>query len=190
MSNSEFSRLYLDTYKDLCLLALRYVHSASVAEDVVQESFCRVLVRHPEIFRQEEGSQARAYMWRVVRNKSIDWCRRDGNRFSSLEEQMLESELSLLVDKLIAPEEYDSHDYGVAMEALGKAIDEMPPRAKEVFLLRREEGLSNKDVAEKLGVTIKAVEKQMTLTHHKTLNPHPLRAILIQKSRTECRIMA
>ena len=164
MSDIEFTRVYLDTYKDLCLLALRYVHSTSVAEDIVQEAFCRVLVRRPEVFRPEDGSQVRAYMWRVVRNKSIDWCRRNAGRFSSLEERMLDSELSLLVDELIAPESYDAHDYNLAVETIGDAVTGMPPRAREVFLLRREEGLSNKDVAEKLGVTVKAVEKQMTLS--------------------------
>ena len=164
MSDIEFTRVYLDTFKDLCLLALRYVHSASVAEDIVQESFCKVLVRHPEVFRPEDNSQVRAYMWRVVRNKSIDWCRTHSGRFDSLEERLLDSELSLLVDGLIAPEGCGNYDYDLAVETIDNAVSAMPPRAREVFLLRREEGLSNKDVAEKLGVTVKAVEKQMTIS--------------------------
>ena len=115
MSDIEFTRVYLDTFKDLCLLALRYVHSASVAEDIVQESFCKVLVRHPEVFRPEDNSQVRAYMWRVVRNKSIDWCRTHSGRFDSLEERLLDSELSLLVDGLIAPEGCGNYDYDLAV---------------------------------------------------------------------------
>lgn len=164
MSDIEFTRVYLDTFKDLCLLALRYVHSTSVAEDIVQEAFCKVLVRHPEVFRPEDGSQVRAYMWRVVRNKSIDWCRKNAGKSTSLEERMLDSELSLLVDELITPESYGVFDYDMAMKTLDQTVSKMPSRAREVFLLRREEGLSNKDVANKLGVTVKAVEKQMTLS--------------------------
>lgn len=164
MSDIEFTRIYLETYKDLCLLALRYVHSATVAEDIVQEAFSRVLVRRPEMFSPEEGSGIRAYMWKTVRNRAIDWCRRNTGKFSSLEERMVESELSMLVDKLIAPEGQDTYDYDLAVATIGDAVSEMPPRAREVFTMRREEGLSNKAVAEKLGVTVKAVEKQMTLS--------------------------
>ncbi|MBO4340930.1 MAG: sigma-70 family RNA polymerase sigma factor [Bacteroidales bacterium] len=160
----EFTKVYLDTYRELCLLALRYVHSATVAEDIVQEAFCKVLVRHPDVFRQEDASQVRAYMWKAVRNKAIDWFRKNIGKHSSLEEQLLDSELTLLVDELIAPESYGEYDYDIAVQTIENAVDNMPPRAREVFLLRREEGLSNKDVAQKLGVTVKAVEKQMTLS--------------------------
>lgn len=164
MSDIEFTRVYLDTYKDLCLLALRYVHSTTVAEDIVQEAFSRVLVRRPEMFGLEDGSGIKAYMWKTVRNRSIDWCRRNSGKFSSLEDKMVDSELALLVDKLIVPEGQGSYDYDLAVATIGDAVSEMPPRAREVFLLRREKGLSNKDVAEKLGVSVKAVEKQMTIS--------------------------
>lgn len=163
MTDIEFTRVYLDTYKDLCLLALRHVHSVSVVEDIVQDAFCKVLVRRPEIFSLEDNSQIRAYMWRTVRNKSIDWCRRNSGRSSTLEEQTLDVELSLLMDNLFASENYGTYDYEVLSQTLNDVISVLPPRAKEVFSLRREKGLSNQEVASHLGVTVKAVEKQMTL---------------------------
>lgn len=164
MTDIDFTRVYLDTYKDLCLLALRHAHSVSVAEDIVQDSFCRVLVRRPEVFSLEDNSQIRAYMWRTVRNKAIDWCRRNSGRSSSLDEQTLNLELSLLTDKLFAPENYGSYDYDVLSQTVSDVVSDLPPRAREVFTLRREKGLSNQEVASKLGVTVKAVEKQMTLS--------------------------
>ncbi len=164
MTDIDFTRVYLDTYKDLCLLALRHVHSVSVAEDIVQDSFCRVLVRRPDIFRLEDTSQIKAYMWRTVRNQAIDWCRRNAGRSSSLDEQTLNLELSLLTDKLFAPENYGSYDYEVLSQTVSDVVSDLPPRAREVFTLRREKGLSNQEVASKLGVTVKAVEKQMTLS--------------------------
>lgn len=162
MQDIDFTRVYLDTYKDLCLLALRYVHSESVAEDIVQEAFCKVLVRRPEVFRYEDESQSRAYMWRVVRNESIDWCRRNAGRAVSMEERMLDAELSLFVEGLIARENYGSYDFDMVSSTVNDVVTSLPPRAREVFSLRRSEGLSNKDVAQQLGVTVKAVEKQMT----------------------------
>ena len=160
----DFTRVYLDTYKDLCLLAIRYVHSVFVAEDIVQDSFCKVLVRRPDIFRLKDVSQIKAYMWRTVRNRAIDWCRKNSGGSVSLEEKMLDTELSSIVDELFAPDGYGAYDYDVLTKTLGDVVSSLPPRAQEVFALRREKGLSNKDVAIQLGVSIKAVEKQMTLS--------------------------
>ena len=113
MADIEFTRVYLDTYKDLCLLALRHVHSVSDAEDIVQDSFCKVLVRRPDIFRLEDTSQIKAYMWRTVRNRSIDWCRKNAGRSTSMEESLLNSELSSLIDELFAPDSYGSYDFDI-----------------------------------------------------------------------------
>ncbi|MBQ6820910.1 MAG: sigma-70 family RNA polymerase sigma factor, partial [Bacteroidales bacterium] len=164
MTDIEFTRVYLDTYKDLCLLALRHVHSVSVAEDVVQDSFCKVLVRRPDIFRLEDTSQIKAYLWKTVRNRSIDWCRRHAGRSTSLEEKMLDTELSFLIDELFAPDGYGAYDFDLLTKTLEDAVSSLPPRAREVFSLRREKELSNKEVAEQLGVSVKAVEKQMTIS--------------------------
>ena len=75
---------------------------------------------------------------------------------------MVDNELSALVDEMFASENYGAYDYDLLFKTLQEAVNGLSPRAREVFRLRREEGLSNKDVAEKLGVTVKAVEKQMT----------------------------
>ncbi|MGK7393583.1 MAG: RNA polymerase sigma-70 factor [Candidatus Cyclobacteriaceae bacterium M3_2C_046] len=45
-----------------------------------------------------------------------------------------------------------------------KALTELPPQRQKVFKLRKIDGLSNKQVAEKLGISVKMVEKQMTQT--------------------------
>lgn len=164
MQDIAFTRIYLETYRDLCLLALRYVHSEALAEDIVQEAFCKVLVRRPEVFHYEDGSQIRAYMWRVVRNESVDWCRRNIGRGVSMEERTLDTELALYVDALTTKENYGSYDFEQVSEAMSDVLADLPPRAREVFSLRREKGLSNKEVAVQLGVTVKAVEKQMTLS--------------------------
>ena len=43
-----------------------------------------------------------------------------------------------------------------------KAIDELPERCREVFLLSKHDGLSNEEIAEELGISIKTVKNQMT----------------------------
>jgi len=46
--------------------------------------------------------------------------------------------------------------------ALQDAIDKLPGRCREIFVLSKVEGLSNKQIAEQLGISVKTVEAQMT----------------------------
>ena len=46
------------------------------------------------------------------------------------------------------------------MELLMRALEELPPRCREVVRLRKVEGLSQREVASRLGVTVNTVEKQ------------------------------
>ncbi len=47
------------------------------------------------------------------------------------------------------------------LRALEKSLQELPPLCRTAFLLRRVEDLSQKEVAEKLGISVKTVEKYM-----------------------------
>ena len=46
--------------------------------------------------------------------------------------------------------------------ALREAIDKLPERCREVFVLSKMEELSNKEIAERLNISVKTVEVQMT----------------------------
>lgn len=53
------------------------------------------------------------------------------------------------------------------LRRLGAAIATLPPRIREVFLLRRVEGLSQREVAQRLGLSESTVEKQMSQGFHR-----------------------
>ena len=46
--------------------------------------------------------------------------------------------------------------------AIQDAIDKLPERCREIFVLSKMEGLSNKQISEQLNISIKTVESQMT----------------------------
>ena len=48
-----------------------------------------------------------------------------------------------------------------AINRIRKAIDELPLGRRQVFVLSRFEGLKNKEIAEKLGISVKTVENQI-----------------------------
>ncbi|MFV0378060.1 MAG: sigma-70 family RNA polymerase sigma factor [Mangrovibacterium sp.] len=44
----------------------------------------------------------------------------------------------------------------------GQTIEALPEKRREIFKLSREQGFTNKEIAEKLGISVKTVENQMT----------------------------
>ncbi len=68
------------------------------------------------------------------------------------------------MEALSEPAEHADADAeaGELQVAIRSAIDALPPRTREVFLMSRERNLRYSEIAEQLGVTVKAVEANMT----------------------------
>ena len=45
--------------------------------------------------------------------------------------------------------------------AVNRAVDKLPPRCREIFLMSREGGMTYAEIAHSLGISIKTVETQM-----------------------------
>lgn len=57
----------------------------------------------------------------------------------------------------------DSLEVKEMMDIIDHSIDQLPVKCKEIFLLRRREHLSNMEIAERLNISVKTVENQMTI---------------------------
>jgi RNA polymerase sigma-70 factor (ECF subfamily) len=53
------------------------------------------------------------------------------------------------------------------LELSDQIINKLPPRQKEIFLLRKKNGLSNKKIAAKLGISVKSVDNQLSIAVNK-----------------------
>lgn len=71
-----------------------------------------------------------------------------------------------------------------------QAIDSLPPQSRKIFLLRREQQYTNKEIAAQLGITVKAVEKQMTISLRlirKAMEPHLVELLILAVAIPEIR---
>lgn len=124
--------------------ALRVLRSAEEAEDVLQDSFVKMLAQPPHI---PEGSLP-AWMRRVVVNRALDVIRRhrrwSGNEFDETS--------PIGASRLSSTERLD----------LERAMAELPERARLVLVLHDVEGLKHTEVAELLGVTTGTSKSQLS----------------------------
>lgn len=137
---TEFRKLYLP----LGMYALRYVGDTDSAEDTVQNAFLKAW---QAIGNGSDIADFKAFMYRCVRNECISFLRRQ-ERFVGIEE------VPEVEDTDIDTSERDAR--------IWRAIDELPDRCRDVFLLSKCDGLSNEEIAAELDISVKTVKNQMT----------------------------
>jgi RNA polymerase sigma factor (sigma-70 family) len=147
-----FAEEVLPHERDLRAYLARNVHGAAEVDDVVQESFLRVLRA------QESGriDNARAYLFRTARNAIFAVFRRP-KVFSSV--SVTESDASRIVED--GPDTAERVSTAEEIALLLDAIDSLPARCRAVFILRKLQGVSQKDIAARLGISECTVQVQV-----------------------------
>ena len=144
MTSREFEVSFRKLYLPLGMYALRIVENLDDAEDLVQDAFIKAW---QAVENGEDIGNFRAYMYRCVRNGCISLIRRRKD-FTGLD---------TVPD--LCEEDYETS----SMDArIWKAIDGLPERCREIFLMSKRDGLSNEEIAEELGISVKTVKNQMT----------------------------
>lgn len=151
-----FQKLFHANYDALCAYASLFVRSSQVAEDLVQEVFCDLWKRrcmwHPEY-------STKAFLFGAVRHQTCNYRRR-----LRVQEQIDDS---TLVDGLLSQEDPEQLLHGNELRRIAQeAIDELPERRREIFVLSREHHLTYAEIASRLGISIKTVETQMGRALH------------------------
>lgn len=148
-------------YQELLNFCSRTVRNRDAAADVVQETYARVLaVQHSG----QAVPEPRALLYRTARNLQIDQHRRSEVRGEALhpDAEAAAAELdNLAASQAFEPDVAASSTQGV--NALLAAIDALPLRCREAFILHKFDGLPHSEVAEQMGISRKMVEQHIKL---------------------------
>jgi RNA polymerase sigma-70 factor (ECF subfamily) len=153
MLNAWFCREVLPLERALTNFIQRNWRVASDVKDLRQDIYERALAGA----RTELPSHTRRYLFTVARNHLINGAKRA---------QVVSIELVADMSAL----ELEEHDFEAerhlsARDELRRAqvgLDQLPPRCREVVWLRKVEGLTTRETAERLGIGLDTVEKQIT----------------------------
>jgi RNA polymerase sigma-70 factor (ECF subfamily) len=120
--------------------------------DLRQEAYARVY----EAAQRERPLLVKPFLFQITRNLMIDRLRRQS--VVSLE-SMTDFEWLNVSDDKPSSEAYVAARQELRL--LQTALDALPPRCRQVVLMRKVEGLSQKEVAKRMGITIETVENQV-----------------------------
>ena len=138
----------------------RQVADLSEVEDIVQDTFLE-LVSAYRLMKPIE--HVAAWLMRVARNRIIDRFRRQSRRASMSEAASNQDTApTSILDEWLAPDALTPDAAGpeanyvreVLAEELAAAVDELPAEQRHVFVAHELDGLSFKDLAAEMGVTV------------------------------------
>ena len=138
-------------YEKLCHYAFQLIKDHDEAEDIVQETFVRIWINAKHLKPDKSLS---AFLYRCVYNEFIDRIRKQ-KKIVPLEQNHLETITQVFVETAsVNPEEI--------LDQLKDEIQKLPPKCKEVFLLKKKEGLSLSEISNYLKISKKTAEGHIT----------------------------
>ena len=145
-----FDAIFRAWYATLVRFVERITRDRGAAEEIVQDVMLE-LWRRRELLPDDGSPQA--YLFRSARNRALNHLRHLRVHRRSEPELVAEPRHEVRADSELAGAEL--------ARAAARAIAELPPRTREVFELSRGRGLRYAEIADLLGISVKAVEANM-----------------------------
>ena len=136
----------------MCFFAQKYVKDLETAKEIAQDAFISLWEKRETI---DMGRPVKSYLTMVIHNKCTNYLR-DNRKFDPY---------ILNIENLLEVPQYDGADSMVENELQLKidlSIAELPERCREIFVLNRYENLKYQEIADKLQISVKTVETQMS----------------------------
>ena len=147
-----FELLFKQYYRMLVIFAAKYLRSAEDAEELVQQVFVTFWEKAPAT---DINVSLKAYLYRWTANACI-------NRIKHLKikdkyAQYVMQEIQNSFDNNLSFVEPD------LIDDIKKAVDNLPEKCRQIFILSRFDNKKNSEIAAELGISEKTVENQMTI---------------------------
>jgi RNA polymerase sigma factor (sigma-70 family) len=141
-----FKKLFQQVGEQLFRFLFLKYRSEEIAREGMQEAFITLW----ENCKNVSQEKAKNYVFTVGRNRVIDILRKNKKHLSITHEDILY-------------EDYDNDSSEGKMQRMQYILSIMPEASKEAFLMNRVQGLKYDEIAEELTISVKAVEKRMSI---------------------------
>ncbi|WP_372949485.1 RNA polymerase sigma-70 factor [Mariniphaga sp.] len=150
-----FRRLFYYYYQRLFLFACKFVEE-DIAKDLVQDCFLELWMNRN---RTEINSSFSSWFFTVVKNRCYKYLKEESKKSdnqNTFKQKLKEEELSFFIHSEKSILEFEVKD------RIKNVLEQLPPKCSQVFNESRFNGLSNKDIADKYDISLKAVEKHIS----------------------------
>lgn len=147
-----FELLFRHYYPGLVIFVSQITLDKAEAEEIVQDFFFRLWKRRDQI---KESPSLKSYLFTSVKNRGINFIVSKNYESRKIEElkRVMGSNLTYEQDVFVTSE---------LQEKIKQAFEKLPPRTKEIFILSRFDDLKNDEIAQKLNISKRTVEIQIS----------------------------
>ena len=131
---------------------VRLTASEPLAQEIVQDVFVKIWVNRAALM---QVTHFRAYLFVVARNHAFN-CLKQIARERTRKREWIQA----VLHQASVPEEADAADRGHLLE---KAVELLPAQQRKVYILSRQEGIRQAEIARKLNISHETVKKHMVL---------------------------
>lgn len=149
-----FDELFLIYYKNLCRFALTFVKDAGDSEEVVQRFFVRLWENRRKLETQDNP---KAFLFKSVYFESMKLLRTNNTREKYISEYFSQFDFN----------QNETEDFSSFLPYLHQAIEKLPEKCRQIFILNKLEGLTQKEIADYIGISVKTVENQVSIAIYK-----------------------
>ena len=147
-NQAAYKQLFTTWYEPLCGYAYSILRNMEEAEDVVQKMFCKLWDQRTEL---NIKTSVKSYLYRAVHNSCLNKIKQAKTRAEHNERYAYST-----------PEVTDATiEYSELQQQIGKALEGLPPKCREVFEMSRMQQLSYAEIAENLGISANTVENHI-----------------------------
>jgi len=143
-----FEQIFKQYYSPLCNYAYKFTGSGDIAEDIVQLLFVHLW----ETKKLNSVKNPERFLLSAVKFRCIDYLRTEKTKNGSLSDDIPDPVASYEINDITEADIEPMFHY---------FADKLPEKTREVFLLSRQSGLSYREIAEELSISVKTVENQM-----------------------------
>lgn len=147
---SSFRSLYDQYFEPVCLFLGYYTRDSAAIEDVVQDIFVSLWENKDYL----EIQYVKTYLYNAARNRMLNYLRNKENRVVLLSDWLKKKEM-----EEASSDCYDMEEFSAL---LSKAINQLPARCREIFILNKEQKLTYQQIADRHHISIKTVEIHMS----------------------------
>lgn len=151
-----FNKAFDLYYPRLCFFADKMLHDFDLSRSVAQQVFVELWIRKSRL----QVNSLQAYLYQSVKNAVLDLL-----KHRKVEQQFISS-----LEKIEEQEMTDRIEQAELADRINRAIQNLPEKCREIFLLCRFEEMKYAEIAEKLGISVKTVEMQISIALKKLRN--------------------
>ena len=146
-NREQFKALFDEYYNALCNFCYRYIQDRDTCEDMVQTVFVRLWENRNKL---ELTGSLRSYLFTATRNAALDHIRSQKRKEQYLEMNPVDEYDEQVTD--------DTAGRLLFRDRLQKAINDLKPKTREIFMLHKMEGLTYREISEHLDIPKRTVE--------------------------------